>query len=115
MKAADGLSGLNFLAFTDLGLIKVGVYREVLSVPNNYGFLHTGDVDHGGDFTSKTSPNGGPGFRFERNAIVANADILEMWMRMESKGFVYHGFLERPGKAPPVFFKGLTQRFGFGC
>lgn len=114
MQATNGLSGLNLLAFADLGLIEMGVDRKVLSVSNDHGFLHTGDVDHRRDLAPEASPNGRPGFGFEGDAIVANADVLEVGMGVESKGFAHHGFLEWPRKATPVLFEGFAQGFGFG-
>lgn len=96
MKTSDGLSSLNFLAFADLGLIQMGVDREVLSVSNDHGFLHARDVDHRRDFASEAGSNGGSGFSFEGDSIVANANVLEVGMGVESEGFADHGFLEGP-------------------
>ena len=114
MKPADGLSGLNLLAFADLRLIQMGVDGKVLSVSNDHGFLHARDVDHRGDFASEAGPNGGSGFGFEGDPIVANANVLEVGMGMESKGLADHGFLEWPRKATAVLLESLTQGFGFG-
>lgn len=94
MKPADGLSGLNLLAFADLGLIQMGVDRKVLSVSNDHGFLHSRDVDHRRDLAPEAGPNGGSGFGFEGDPIVANANVLEVGMGMEPKGFAHHRFLE---------------------